>query len=76
MSYTGSISDMFEVTIGLKQCEPLSPVLFILLINDISGTIDFNILSQDDLHLLSRYLILFADVIVLFTTLGRITDKT
>jgi len=30
-----SISDFFEVTIGLKQCEPLSPILFILFINDI-----------------------------------------
>ena len=48
--------------------EPLSPILFILFINDISSTIDYNCLAQDDLDLLSRYLILFADDIVLFTT--------
>ena len=65
---TVSISDFFEVTIRLKQGEPLSPILFILSINDISSTNDYNCFTQDDLELLSRYLILFADDIVLFTT--------
>jgi len=39
-----------------------------LFINDSSSTIDLNCLTQDDLDLLSRYLILFPNDIVLFTT--------
>ena len=54
----------FDVTIGLIQGEPLSPILFILFISYIVENIDFNALIE----ILSRYLILFADDIVLFTT--------
>ena len=52
---TVSISDFFEVTISLKQGEPLFPILFMLFINDISSTIDYNCLTQDDLILFATY---------------------
>ena len=63
-----NLSEFFNVSLGLKQGEPLSPILFLLFINDITENLDFNSLNNSDLELLSKYLILFADDIVLFTT--------
>ena len=68
MSSSITMSDFFDITIGLKQGEPLSPIMFILFVNDIIDNIDHNFMTKNDLDLLSKYLILFADDIVLFTT--------
>ena len=67
LPYT-DFSETFDVTIGLKQGEPLSLILFILFINDISNALDFSMMSEKDLNYLSLYMLLFADAIVLFTT--------
>lgn len=46
------ISDFFHVSLGLKQGEPLSPLLFIIFINDIKEAVDINNLAEKDLDLL------------------------
>ena len=66
ISSSMQLSDLFDVTVGLKQA--LSPILFILFINYIAENLNLNDLTDKDLDLLSMFLILFADDIVLFTT--------
>ena len=60
------MSDLFNVAIGLKQGEPLSPLMFILFENDISNIVDFNNLTDLDIAQLSLYLLIFADDIAVF----------
>ena len=65
---SSKLSDVFDVTLGLKQGEPLSPLLFILFINDISNSLNLNDLSESDLSHLCIYLLMFADDLILFST--------
>ena len=62
------MSQFFNVSVGLKQGQPLSPLLFILFINDIFSCINVNGLAEKYFNELCMYLMLFADDIVLFTT--------
>jgi len=55
-------------TLGLKPCGILSPLVFILFINDIKSCIDHTKLTTSDIERLSIYMMLFADYVRLFTT--------
>ena len=54
--------------LDIKQGEPLSLILFLLFVNDISDSIDFNNLTQNNMNRLSIVLLLCADDLALFTT--------
>jgi exonuclease III len=66
VKFNGETSTLFESLIGLKQGEPLSPILFLFFINDVLDDLKLNdssVYSVDELQLLA---LLFADDTALF----------
>ena len=63
----GSLSESFESYMGVKQGEPLSPLLFIFFINDMYAALYDEQLEHFTIDEIQLFLLLFADDTVLFS---------
>ena len=63
----GTLSEFFDSYMGVKQGEPLSPLLFIFSVNDMSSYLQTDSLDYLSIDELQIYILLFADDTVLFS---------
>ena len=66
VKYRASCSDFFECNAGVKQGEPLSPLLFLFFINDINESLDATEDTSLFFNEFNIFSLLFADDTVLF----------
>jgi len=57
----GTLSEFFDSYMGVKQGEPLSPLLFIFFVNDMSLYFQIDSLDYLSIDELQIYILLFAD---------------
>ena len=67
---TSMLSDFFESYVGLKQGKPLSPLLFIIFINDMANEIASGDVPASTSNQIQIFLLLFADDTVLFAEIA------
>ena len=68
VKYNSIYSNFFDSSVGLKQGDPSSPLLFMFFVNDIVQNINTNLQNVFTINELKLFLILFADDQVLFAT--------
>lgn len=68
VKYNSTYSNFFDSSIGLKQGDPSSPLLFMFFVNDIIENINTDLQNIFSINELKLFLILFADDQVLFAT--------
>ena len=64
MRSMGKVSECFDSLVGVKQGEPLSPLLFIVFLNDLAGELDINIdfdNNREFIDMFQKFILLFAD---------------
>ena len=66
VKYKSSYSNFFDSTVGLKQGDPSSPLLFMLFVNDINDNINNDLANIFTVNELKLFLILYADDQVVF----------
>ena len=64
MRSLGKVSECFDSLVTVKQGEPLSPLLFIVFLNDLAGELDINIgfdNTREFIDMFDNLFLLFAD---------------